>query len=70
MKLTGENRNTRRKICSSATLSNTNLTRTDPGLNLGLRGERPATNRLSHETAINSYKYSRHFLGRSLLRRE
>jgi hypothetical protein len=32
MKLTGENRNTRRKICPSATLSTTNLTWTDPGV--------------------------------------
>jgi hypothetical protein len=42
---------TRRKSCPSATLSTTNLTRTDPGSNSGLRGERPATNRLSHVTA-------------------
>ena len=48
MKLTGENRNTRGKTCPSATLSTTNPTWTDPGL----RGERPATNRLSHGTAI------------------
>jgi hypothetical protein len=47
MKLTGENRNTGRKTCPSATLSTTNPTWTDPGL----RGERPATNRLSHGTA-------------------
>jgi hypothetical protein len=51
MKLTGENRSTRRKTCPSATLSTTNLTWTDPGSNPGLRGERPATNRLSHGTA-------------------
>jgi hypothetical protein len=36
------------KICPSATLSTTNPTRTDPGL----RGERPATNRLSHYVYI------------------
>jgi hypothetical protein len=42
---------TRRKTCLSATLSTTNLTWTDPGSNPGLRGERPATNRLSHGTA-------------------
>jgi hypothetical protein len=35
----------------SATLSTTNPTWIDPGVNLGLRGERPATNRLSHGTA-------------------
>jgi hypothetical protein len=32
----------------SATLSTTNPTWIDPGANQGLRGERPATNRLSH----------------------
>jgi hypothetical protein len=42
---------TRRKTCPSATLSTTNLTWTDPGSNPGLRGKRPATNRLSHGTA-------------------
>jgi hypothetical protein len=51
MKLTGENQSTRRKTCPSATLSTTNPTWTDPGSNPGLRGERPATNRLSHGTA-------------------
>jgi hypothetical protein len=51
MKLTRENRSTRRKTCPSATLSTTNPTLTDPGSNPGLRGERPATNRLSHGTA-------------------
>jgi hypothetical protein len=54
MKLTGENRSTRRKTCPSATLSTTNPTWTDPGSNPDLRGERPATNRLSHGTAISS----------------
>jgi hypothetical protein len=39
MKLTGENR--------SATSSTTNPTWTDQGSNPGLRGRRPATNRLS-----------------------
>jgi hypothetical protein len=47
--LTGENRRTRRKICPSAT----NPTWIDPGANPGLRGERPATNDLSHGTAFN-----------------
>jgi hypothetical protein len=51
MKLTGENRSARGQICPSATLSTTNLTLTDPGSNPGLRGGRPATNRLSHGTA-------------------
>jgi hypothetical protein len=36
----------------SATLFTTNPTWIDPGANPGLRGERPATNRLSHGTAF------------------
>jgi hypothetical protein len=52
MKLTGENRSTWGKTCPSATFSNTNPTWTDPGSNSDLRGERSATNRLSHVTAI------------------
>jgi hypothetical protein len=51
MKLTGENRSTGGKTCPSATLSTTNPTWTDPESNPGLRGGRPATNRLSHDTA-------------------
>ena len=47
MKLTGENRSSRRETCPSATLSTTNPTCTDPGSNPGLRVERPATNRLN-----------------------
>jgi hypothetical protein len=43
---------TRRKTCPSATLSTTNPTWTDPGSKPGLRSGRPATNRLSHDTAI------------------
>jgi hypothetical protein len=43
------NRRTRRKTCPSATLSTTNSTWIDPGL----RGERPATNDLSHGTALS-----------------
>jgi hypothetical protein len=39
----------------SATLSTTNPTWIDPGATPGLRGERPATNRLSHGTAYFSY---------------
>jgi hypothetical protein len=38
------------KTCPSATLSTTNPIWTDPGWNPCLRGERPATNRLSHGT--------------------
>jgi hypothetical protein len=47
----GKNRRTRRKTCPSATLSTTNPTWIDKGANSGLRGERPATNDLSHGTA-------------------
>jgi hypothetical protein len=39
------------KTCPSATLSITNSTWTDPGAKPGFRGERPATNDLSHGTA-------------------
>jgi hypothetical protein len=53
MKLTGENRRTRGKTRPSATLPTTNPTWTDPGLNPGLRGGRPAANRLSHGTAYS-----------------
>jgi hypothetical protein len=53
---TAKNRRTRRKPCLSATLSTTNPTWTDQGTNLG---ERPATNHLSHTTALeNSYRMS------------
>jgi hypothetical protein len=50
MKLAGENRSTRRKTCPSATLSTTHPTWTAQGSNPGVRGERPATNRLSQGT--------------------
>jgi hypothetical protein len=43
---------TRGKTCPNATLSTTNPTWNDPGSNPGLRGERPATKRLSHGTAM------------------
>jgi hypothetical protein len=52
MILTGENRRTRRKFRPSANMSTTNSTWTDLGANPGLRGERPASNRLSHGTAV------------------
>jgi hypothetical protein len=54
MKLTGENRSTRGKTCPSATLSTTNPSWSDLGSNPVLRCERPATNRLSHGTAMYS----------------
>jgi hypothetical protein len=49
--LTAENRRTRRKTYSSVTLSTTNPTWIDPGVNPGLHGEGPVTNDLSHGTA-------------------
>jgi hypothetical protein len=39
------------KTCRSATLSTTNPTWLDPGLNPARRGGKPATNRLSYGTA-------------------
>jgi hypothetical protein len=39
------------RTCPSATLSTTNPIWTEPGENLGLRGEKSATNRLTHGTA-------------------
>jgi hypothetical protein len=70
MKLTGENRSTQGETCPSATLFTINPTWTDPGSNPGLRGERPATNRLSYGTAFSdpyssiilSFDASRHLL--------
>jgi hypothetical protein len=50
--LTEENRRARRKTCPSATLSTINPTWTGPREDPGLRGERPATNRLNHGKAI------------------
>jgi hypothetical protein len=49
--LTRDNQKTWRKTYPSATLSTTNPTRIDPGANPSLRGERPATNDLSHGMA-------------------
>jgi hypothetical protein len=40
------------KTCPSATLSTTNPTRLDPGLNPGRRGGKPATNRFSYGAAL------------------
>jgi hypothetical protein len=40
------------KNCPSAILSATNPTRIEPGANSCLRGEWPAANRLSHDTAL------------------
>jgi len=52
MVLTRGNRSTDPETFASATLSTTNLTWTDLGSNTCLRGVRPATDRLSHVTAI------------------
>jgi hypothetical protein len=57
MTLTGETRRTRRKSCSSATLSIANSTWTDPGANKVLRGMRPATNHLSHGTTYTTFVF-------------
>jgi hypothetical protein len=57
--LTGENWRTRRKTCPCATSSTINSACIDPGANLGLRGERPATNDLNHSTAL-SWTYTHH----------
>jgi len=47
----GKDQSTRTKTPATVTLSTTNPTLSVVGLNPGLRGERPATNRLSHDTA-------------------
>jgi hypothetical protein len=56
------------KTCPSATLSTTNPTWPDPGLNPGRRGGKPATNRLSYGAALTAQvKYTLHrFLYKSL----
>jgi hypothetical protein len=51
LKLTGENRSTRRKTCPSATLSTTNPTGTDPG-----------SNSLSHGTANTDFNVQQYFV--------
>jgi hypothetical protein len=53
MELTGETEVLGEKTCPGATLSSTNRTRTDSRSNPSLRGERPASNRLSHGTATS-----------------
>jgi len=47
----GESQSTGRKTYPRATLCTANPTWTDLGLNPGVRGERPATSRLSHDIA-------------------
>lgn len=46
--------NTLRKTCPNATLTNTNPTWSGLGLNPDLRSDRPATNSLTHGTALNT----------------
>jgi hypothetical protein len=52
MKIAGETEVLGEKTCSSSTLSTTNPTLLDPGLNPGRRGGIPATNRLSYGAAL------------------
>jgi hypothetical protein len=47
---------TRRETSLSVTLSTTNPTCIDRGANPGARGERLATNHLSHDTVLNDIK--------------
>jgi len=52
MIMTPYNRRNRTETCHSATSSIINLTWAGPRINSGLRGEEPATNRLSHGTDL------------------
>jgi hypothetical protein len=56
------------KTCPSATLSTTNPTWLDPGLNPDRRGGKPATNRLSYGAASTKSKlcYDRRSVGQSV----
>jgi hypothetical protein len=58
--LTGKNRRTRRKICTSAILSTKNPTWTEPGAKPGLQVKRLATNRLSRGTAGTIFRIQVH----------
>jgi hypothetical protein len=49
----GERRRDPREICPVPLLSATNTTWTDLGSNQGLRDEKPATSRLSHDTTCH-----------------
>jgi len=53
----GDNRSSRRKACLSAALSTTVFAWSGLRSIPGLCGERPATNRLSHGTALCSWQY-------------
>ena len=52
MTMTGENRNTRRKICFLTNLSATNPSSTNQGMTLGLHGEEPRTNHFNYGTSF------------------
>jgi hypothetical protein len=60
-KIDREKPTTRKKTCPSVTLPTTNPTWTDPGSNPALCSERPATNRLSHGTAIDTFTLNTFF---------
>lgn len=64
MRLGWRSRNTRTKTCPSVTSSIKNPIWTDLGANWGLRGEKPATNGLSYDTANESFN----LIPRSLFR--
>jgi hypothetical protein len=59
MKLTGKTRGTRGKTCRSDTLSTTNPTLNGPGSQPDHRGERAATNCLSHGAAKHFIHFQR-----------
>jgi hypothetical protein len=54
MLLTGERQSTRNETFSSVTLSTTDLIWAGMGSNPGLHGERPVTDCVSHDTALNT----------------
>ena len=47
------------KTRHGAILSTTNLKYTEVGSNRGIPGQRPPTNRLSHDTAVQASEYTR-----------
>jgi hypothetical protein len=55
--LTGKGQSTRRKPYPTASFFTTNPTWTGLEKNPGLRGERPATNRLTHGTAVRCWSH-------------
>jgi hypothetical protein len=63
--LAGETRRIWRKTCPNAT-STKKTAWSDPEANPGIRGERPATERLSHGTALYIRYYATHRVGTRL----